>query len=590
MRALARAVWLRRRLLSAVLASALMLWADGAWAAVVKHDVVAFTDTTSTNLGPNVGAGISFSGFGVFAAGEIPVLGDGGHVAFLGGLTLGGSVTTANDTGLWIAGGGAAGPALIGRESITNPAGVPATQTFQTFRTPSVNGSGALLFRATLGGTGANNTNEEGVWLSGAGGAGLQLIAREGTTGAAPGPGLGGDAVFNTFYGPIVNDAGVVLLPAQVRGTGVTGNNSEGLWSNVGGSFANIARSGTTYVGLPVGTTVGSFRAQPQLNAGGTILFMASLQGSVNATNDSAIFSRSPAGTLTMLARTGSGGPGPNLGAGVDFASFDEAFTPVLNDAGTAAFRAGLVGSGVDTTNNTAVFVKPNGGATTAVARSGSNAALGPQPVLGADAQFLYFLEPVLNESNDVAFIGKLTGVGVAAGNDSSIWVAGNAGGDPLRLVAREGSETYGPGLGPGVTFGEFSDGNRPLIDDDGDVAWLGTLSGSGITTSNDTGLFVSAGGVTNVIAREGDKLDVDPGPGVDLRTVSGLGFYATDINDRGRAGAFRGGDGLIAFRASFLDGGSGIFTARVVPEPSAAAAAAVGLAVASLMPRRRRL
>ena len=563
-----------------VLSSADAASASAAAAAQINYNTVALSNTTASNVGPNQGPGVSFSAFGAFGEFEHSVLGDGGQVAFEGFLT-GSGVTTETDSGIWLNAGAGAGPRAIAREGVTDPTGVAAGQTFSSFRTTSLNTAGAVAFRATLKGVGVNNTNEEGIWTTAGGG--LTLVAREGTPG--PGPGLGGDIVFSTFSGPHVNDAGKIVVAAQVRGTGVNGSNSEVLWSNVGGSaFSVIARSGVSQAALG-GASIASFRAEPQLNTGGNLLFMATLQGSgVNTTNDSAILSRTAAGTLTTLARTGSGGPGPNLGAGVNFSAFDDFFTPVQNDAGTAVFRAVVTGTGIDTTNNQAVFRKPAGGAIAAVARTGS-AGPGPQQVLGADTQFAYFLNPAVNESDDVALVGGLSGAGVTAANNTSIWATSA---NTLRLIAREGSETHGPGLGAGITFGEITDVNRPLIDDDGDIAWSATLTGAGITTFNDNALFANVGGATTLIAREGSAFDIDPGPGVDLRTVNGLAFYTSDVNDRGRASAFSG-DGLITFRASFLEGGNGVFTAQVVPEPATAAAGAVVSCLTAALLRRRR-
>ncbi len=108
-----------------------------------------------------------------------------------------------------------------------------------------------------------------------------------------------------------------------------------------------------------------------------------------------------------------------------------------------------------------------------------------------------------------------------------------------------------------------------------GQMAFFGRLAGAGVTAANNEGIWAQdPGGTLRLIVRSGEMLDVDDGPGVDLRTVKSIGVFdfpgvttaiqrGLQFNDRGQ----------VEFEALFTDGSSGIFVsdAVAVPEPAAA-------------------
>ena len=131
----------------------------------------------------------------------------------------------------------------------------------------------------------------------------------------------------------------------------------------------------------------------------------------------------------------------------------------------------------------------------TPVARSGNVA-----PGTGG-ATFFAYNAPVINQSATAAFSGFLAAQ--PSDQDFGIWMGrpGN-----LSLAAREGSSAPGTG---GAAYSTLS---QPLIDTDGNIAYVGTLVGSGIYFSNNRGLWVgSTGGGIQLAARTGD---VAPGTG----------------------------------------------------------------------------
>ena len=85
------------------------------------------------------------------------------------------------------------------------------------------------------------------------------------------------------------------------------------------------------------------------------------------------------------------------------------------------------------------------------------------------------------------------------------------------------------------------------------------------------------------LVARTGDLLEVAPG---DLRRIDAL----TSLNALGSGGedgrvTGLSDNGLLAFRAQFIDGSSGVFVAQI---PTPGAASLLGLATLSAARRRR--
>ena len=88
---------------------------------------------------------------------------------------------------------------------------------------------------------------------------------------------------------------------------------------------------------------------------------------------------------------------------------------------------------------------------------------------------------------------------------------------------------------------GNYSSFQDPVLNGAGQVAFVATLTGDGVTTANDGGLYAgSVGGLVKVV-REGDQVDVDPGAGVDLRTIgsSGVNFTTGSGGEDGRGVSF---------------------------------------------------
>jgi hypothetical protein len=197
------------------------------------------------------------------------------------------------------------------------------------------------------------------------------------------------------------------------------------------------------------------------------------------------------------------GSAAPGTGSGVNFSSL---FSPVLNDAGQVAFRAGLTGSGVDASNNAGIW-RGAPGSLSLVARMGSAA-----PGTGSGVNFSSLTNPVLNDAGQVAFQATLTGSGVDSSNNQGIW-RGAPG--SLSLVARMGSAA--PGTGSGVNFSYLS---NPVLNDGGQVAFTAWLTGSEVNSSNDVGIWIGDGTESLLVVRRGDMLEGKVVSGFDIPTT----------------------------------------------------------------------
>jgi len=543
---------------------------------------VALTDTDGA-LGPGLGAGVEFN---ILVTARISNAGD---VVIHTTLDVGGSVTYSNNAGVWRAGVGTS-PAIIAREGEDGAlgpglgTGVVFTGSLDDLVNPATN---TVAVGGQLSGTGINSFNNSGGWLIASGG-NPSIIVREGTDGAL-GPGLGTDVTFQSAGSRMsIGGGGDVAFPAAIWGGSTTSSN--GVWRVVsGGSPAAIALNNTDGAkgpGLGTGVTFANVTTgvAPSINAAGTVTFRATLAGTgITSANDDGFWRSTGGGSPAAIALTGTdGAQGPGQGAGVNFGDLGN--VAKINDTGTATFRGLMTGTGISTSNDSGIWKVAGAGSPAAVALEGTDGAQGPG--LGGGVYYGNFGgDPQqINGSGDIAFWGTLTGSGVTTANDETISIVPN-GGSPV-VVAREGTDgPLGPGLGAGVTF-RHSGLNGPVINAAGQMAFTSDITGTGIDSSNDKGIWYYAGGSPVLVVREGDVVDVDPGVGVDNRTVVGISMsvtgggqdgYETPLNESGQ----------LTFGLTFSGGSRGIFVATI-PEPASASLLLVTLAGATLRRRRR--
>jgi hypothetical protein len=327
--------------------------------------------------------------------------------------------------------------------------------------------------------------------------------------------------IYPGFSSPSLNDAGEVAFSANLSGAGVTAQTNTGVFT----SGALVAREGDVAPGT--GGSVFSawpFSVLPMLNNAGEVAFRSNFAG---AGGDGQAIFRSD----TLVARTGDAVPGSGGAVLTGFL-----FSPQLNDAGEVAFSAPLTGAGVTDENDFAIFAD---GAI--VVREGDAA-----PGVGGAVLDTLFSALALNDAGEVAFRARLSGAGVTDETDTGIFTSG-------ALVARAGDAAPGAG---GAVFSDF--GFESKLNDAGEVAFRGFLTGAGVTDENDAGIFASGA----LVARTGDAA---PGAGGAVFNSFGLidvsGFELNDLGETAFA-ALLGGAGvteandraLFATRGGVLD------------------------------------
>ncbi len=455
-----------------------------------------------------------------------PVLSSSGQVAFSGSVS-GGSSSFGIFSGFPDS---LQAVALVGAPAL-------AGGNYVGFFPPVINASGHVAFRPGLSG----GSSTEGVFAGVPGS--LQVVALRGADAPA-----GGN--YNFIGDAPLNPSGqVAILTVLTSG-------SYGLFVGAPGSLQTAALQGTA---APAGGNYNNI-GLASLNSSGQVAYFANLTG---GTSSSGIFAGA-AGSMQAAALQGSAAP-----AGGNYATFTmttglTSYAPGLNNAGQVAFAATLTGG----TSTGGVFAGAPG-SVEAVALQGSAAPAG--------GTFNSFRPPVLNAAEQVAFPASLTG-----GSSTNGIFAGAPG--SLRTIALQGAATP-EGVGNfnalATTLTPDGLGNIPAvatsvtINASGYVAFTSSLSGGLVNSTNDYGLYVGSGAPGSLIkiVREGDVVDIDPSPLVNLRTVERITFDAGSGGEDGQRLGFNDA-GLLIYRLVFTGasgGGTGIFISQIdiVPEPT---------------------
>jgi len=484
--------------------------------------------------------------------------------------------------GIWVETGGMS----LEYQSETHAPGTPIGTEFDFLRHVVANKSGQLGVVSDLDGPYplVESANDTGIWLNTSGS--LQLLAREGS--AAPGGPVG--ALFDSFASftrPVLNNSGTTAFMADMRSGpgGVGTSDRRGIWRGANsGDLSLVVRQNDQVVGGPVGQQHNGF-ADPVINENGELAFKGYLTGT-DTTGSGAVIWAESGGSLNIVARQGD--LAPIVGSvGEEYGSF---FNNVaMNTNGKLAFLNRLtIGVGGVTSDNDTTLWTGAPGSFELLAREGVQAPDAPGGALLSFASV-----PAINALDHVAFRGGLEigTAGVTADDDGAIW--STVSGSP-QVVVREGDPA------PGVPGGIFSTVSLPNINDAGEVSFDASLviGPGGVTASDATGIWAQLpGGQLELVARVGNAIDVDDGPGVDLRTITGLNYSGYSVgfgNDSGRSHFFNE-QGKLIFNAHFVGGGGGygdqgvfVWDSNLVPEPATMTILALG-GLAMLRRRKRR-
>jgi hypothetical protein len=462
--------------------------------------------------------------------------------------------------------------------------------TFSGFNPPAVNALGQVAFIGYLQGAGISFTNNTAIFVGSPGA--LGLAARSGS----PAPGLADGTYFSSFTAsaPPLNAQGQVAFIANLKGTNVTIANSNSICVGSPGSVGIVARTGDPAPGA--GSTFGAFTTDPVLGDASQVAFAAyTAAGPATA----GIWSGGP-GSLGLVALTGALVPG---GGGAAFA--DVSHYPSINPAGQVAFESHLTGSGINNgnNNNEGIWIGNSTSLSQAVVK-GMQAAKVEGGIVYGNVFIGQFAGVTINASGQIAFQQFLSDTPT----DFGIW-SGPPG--DLNLVARShapapvmgnpfsgfGAALLGDGGhvafegylsgAPDVLFAGFPGAPAPIawtgmaapgttnatflsfdqggfflnVNSHGQLAFLATLTGPGVTSANRSGIWASdETGALHLVARTGSAFDIGGGT---IRTVYGLSLAGGGGLIEGQPRFFNDA-GQLAFLAAFSDFSRGIFIASI--------------------------
>ncbi|MBX7167558.1 MAG: hypothetical protein K1X74_14610 [Pirellulales bacterium] len=517
----------------------------------------------------------------------------------------------------------------------------PGTEFLPELSFPTINNNGEIAFRAST--RTAEDRVDNAIWKVAPGGE-ISLVASE-RAGGTIGPDIAG-ATFTGLGRPILSENGAVGFSGHYNGPGVNGT---GLFIDTDmtapQAVALLDTDGPLGPNLGPGVEFDLFPLNDhtdnitQFTADGVFTWVSPLQGAgVDSANRLGLFQASAAG-VTPIARSGVvGALGPGLPSSAVFAGFPSGEWLAASGAGDVAFRALVTGGDVTFFTQNGAWQVKDYNAAQVVQQTGMTGPLGP----GIPGTFNSMSPVLINDDGELSFIGQVNNTIRGA------WKI-EPGGSPQPMILSGTDGPLGPGLGAGVTISSFTLPFQGLRSNTGELYAITELAGAGVTGANDQavlrvtddgidlvmregnyptisslpsgvviqnvlgsitlehgvllGVRLQGTGVTfdnniasllwmdgslSVLIRKGDVLDVDPGPGLDLRQVS--------LFDTPNGPQSTGADGLPRFfnehgklvlSVTFTDGSSGLFT-TVVPEPAGAFLASLALVGLLAIARRR--
>lgn len=497
-------------------ATALLLAAGPAAAQQLTSQLVV----SSTDQAPGHAAGLTYR---VFFA---PAINANGQLAIAGF-----PATSGSNSAIWVGAPGNIQLVAKTGDAVPGAAGLTFSSTYFNY---GINDNGQVAFFAEL--TGASFPNNRAVVVGTP--SGLQVLARP--PGAAAGQ-PGGVTYQQLFSVDSVSNAGV-MYGAVLAGTPNTSATFVG-----GGTQPHqaVLQINQALPGIS-GATLNFPQVINYTNSGKFALHASTFAAGGGA-GPTGIW-LGPPSDLALAARTGGAAPG------VTGATFSTLNVPWASQDGSKLAFTGVM-NGVPSSTTSGLWVGAPGSLQLA-AREGSQAA-----GFGTGVRYDTIVAGTQMRFSDVgvALDGFVTGTGISSTNNEAVWISTGA---AMQLVAREGQQL--PGGPAGVLLGSFNTGNNMSMNRNGLLAMEATLTGTGVTGSNNDVLLVARpDGTLEVVARSGDVMDLGS---LGLKTISGVVLSPGGMGD----------GNLLAWKADFTDGTSAIFVTPV-PEPGLVLVVAAG-------------
>lgn len=567
----------------------------------VTHVPIALSGTDGV-LGPNQGAGVTFTGID----GQ-PAVNNSRQVAFRA-VSSSGALQ-----GLWLHTAG------TNNNTVLTGAAQPGGGTYTGgFNTPQVNNAGQTAFRL-----GASS----GVFSDTGSGTGRVMLTGDfapGTTTSGPlakySSVASGMPFFNSagqvaYIGNLAVDA--TLVPPTTTASGVV--NTAGIWigtsgtaptngnavlavrqndvlTNIPDSLGNNDPSGNTRLGSLSNSLGMSF------NGGGKFVMNFGLQGSNVTTGNgvggnSTMIASNRSGTFAAIARANNFAPDA---AGAPSANRYRSFTTSqigFNDAGRVAFQATLkdnagvqVGSGAlysDVNTGTLREIARSGNAMPAVYASTDKNATTPLSSYSGNTWGGGYSNLTINGNDQLVF--SASSLGNTGGLGTTAMLSMNSAGKFFQIMREGDVAVANDPLSTNGSDTRFSNVSSVAQNALGQVAFTVSLTnpGGGVSVGLGNGSSLWAtdyDGTLVMVARTGTSMFVGlTGPG-DFRTLNQINGIVGSGGQDGRVISFND-NGDLAVQLGFTDNSSGIFLFHI-PAPGAAGLLGLG---GLLLARRRR-
>ncbi|MCA9235490.1 MAG: hypothetical protein KDA44_08450 [Planctomycetales bacterium] len=449
--------------------------------------------------------------------------------------------------------------------------GMSTDVVFGGFDSVHVTSDGTIGFEADLAGPGVSSSpdSEDSYWLK-LGAAAPQLLIRRG----APLPGRNPNEIVDHYLRPELAQDGVAVIQARVNGM-------DGIWQyDPIREFRLVAQDGMPAPGLPPGTTFDQTWNDPVVNSLGRVAFGSGLAGGTVTSQDDRAIWTNRSGDLELIVREGEIAPGTNSRFGSVLRNNNLAF----NSSGAIAFAttAGRKGG---------IWLDDGSGGLSLVAISD-----GAATSVGANASFTATGTPLLSEQGDLVFDAYYR-LNNSSPVQQGIFRKSGVAEPQLEVNLTDGL----PGWNA-LSIQELDQYSQqlmgPVLNDLGRMAF-GVQRQKQNTPNVDYGIWVQdRAGRLRLAAQTGDEIDVNPGPGTDLRTLSSIAPWHVDD---GPVGLASGGDdgrpisfnnrGEVSFTVRFTDGSSAVIVSSIgaIPEPGSALLAVLASATLAVTCRGRR-
>lgn len=314
-------------------------------------------------------------------------------------------------------------------------------------------------------------------------------------------PGIPG-AKFKVLSDPVISPGGDFAFSASVAGVGIKPTNDLGVWMNTNGSLTLVLREGSQAPALPAGVVLKSVTGVSlRDDALLATVTLAPAKGLVTALSDTALLRITATGVTLMLRE----GQPLDLEDGTASASI-KAISVLLPATGSAAHgrwhAAGAVVVRVTLTDQRAALLR--------IAADGTFKRLvatnDPTPAIGPYTSWGTLGLPAIESTGGASVMkGTLKNTPypgfkplVNAKNDT-VLAFDDANGTGFTIFAREGESAAG--VNAPAVFSAFQD---PIVNANGDIAFIGTVAGRGITAKEKSGLWWGAPGELSLLARTG--------------------------------------------------------------------------------------